>query len=129
MKIRSGFISNSSSTSYVIAVTRDFQPTDEQVKKFVERYNAWEKDEDDLSIESGKEQIVKIVDRICREEEVWTSPEYDDKKDPLPKGIDVFEEIFEELHLVCMDGGPEDGRIINVLADKCKDKVVAQLKK
>ncbi len=58
MKVRQGFVSNSSSTSYVIALTRDFIPSDKSLSKFIddaEDYHTNKK----MSVEEAKEYITE----------------------------------------------------------------------
>jgi hypothetical protein len=64
MKIRMGFVSNSSSTSYVIAVMRDFVPSEKGLKEFIDDTKDYETDKK-MSPEIAKECISKIVEAIC----------------------------------------------------------------
>jgi hypothetical protein len=133
MKYRDGFVSNSSSTSFVIAVARDFSPTEEQIKKFTENYNEYnEYNEEAISLETGKEIIDAIVNHLCSSEipdfEVCLSSP--DGEDENYITLDRFLNIFREVILKTEDmGGSGQDMCVNILADLCINKVKSALKK
>lgn len=118
MKLRNGFVSNSSSSSYIIAVTRDFQPTDEQIENFKNEFD------EDLTSDEAKKVMLHIIERMCQEEELWTGYDAD-----APNGWWEFLRICKEVVITTSETGPDDGRCINVLADSCIDKTTAQMDK
>ena len=63
MKIRQGFVSNSSRTSYVIALARNYKATKEQIQKFADGIAKWEDEE--YTFEQADKQIKIIVEALC----------------------------------------------------------------
>lgn len=121
MKIRIGLVSNSSSTSYVIAITRDFKLSDEQKQKLFENYDPYE--EDQLEIEGIEELFQKTVEKLCSSSQVW---EEDDENNFLYAIVRVLK---EEIVLTSLDGAPDAGCYVNVLSDKNKDDFIAKVQK
>ena len=120
MKIRKGFVSNSSSTSYVIALTRDYEASEEKVLEFMKEYEECY-DEELGSIEKARELIAWIIGKLCSSEQVWTE-EYE--------GVCCFIQAFsDDICLTYIDSGPDDSSISNIFADKCKDETIEKMKK
>lgn len=127
MKVRNGFVSNSSSTSHIVILSRNFKLSDEQVKEFCERYNNW--GDEVLTPEQAEVRANEIIDRICSQKETWTCYEGYGEENP-PAGTQIFLEVFEELiEIASMDTGPESGLCINIFADECRDKNIDKLHK
>lgn len=125
MKIRLGFVSNSSSTSYVIAVTRNFQVTKEKAQLFLDECtkDSYYASNDVKDIESAIKKIKEVLEAFCTHEEIW---EEEAPIDSIYEFITVFR---EEVVLIEMESGPEDGRVMNILADKCGNKNFKRIKK
>lgn len=117
MKIRLGFVSNSSSTSYVIALTRDFKPTPEQLDKFIE-------DCGDLDTKLTPEQAIKsinkIVEALCSRGE-WSWVDYNIEIDNFSPFMWACEDSFLISEI---DGGHGCDSLANILADDLKEKTL-----
>jgi len=122
MKIRLGFVSNSSSTSYVIALTRDFRATPEQLEKFIkecQEYNYEEETEGAaMSPEQATEAISKIVEELCSCGE-WSWYDGDIEIDNFSPFMWACSDSFE---ICAVDGGHGCDSLANILADDLKDK-------
>ncbi len=123
MKVRSGFVSNSSSTSYVIAVTREFKATPEQIQAFYDRCNKYSEDDDVTDLDKAEKQMAEIVEVLCLNEDIWLG------EAPSPNISNFVTACKDDVILTSLDGGPEDDTICNIFADKCKDKTIEKMKK
>jgi len=119
MKIRAGFVSNSSSTSYVVAIDRNFRTTQEKMQEFLDEVQGWEVDCDTL--EEADEIVGRIIEELCSDGEVFIDHEG-------PDGIESFLKVFNEITIECVDVGPEDGRCVNILSDKDREMSIKQLR-
>ena len=125
MKIREGFVSNSSSTSYVIALTRDFKTTQAKMQEFVDRCNEWEKCEKHMmTLQKADVAVGEIVEALCGQEVIWD--EHDDPPEHCREFMSTFK---QEIGVADIDGGPEDGKYMNLFADSCKDKNIEMFKR
>ncbi len=123
MKIRLGFVSNSSSTSYVIALARNYKATKEQIQKFADGIANWEDEE--YSFEQADEQIKTIVEALCSTEGkcMWL-------EDSPVQYLDEFIDMLEDDYILgTVDVSSEAGQVTNVLADGNREKVAAKVKK
>ncbi len=118
MKIRIGFVSNSFSTSYVIALARDFKTTQAKMQEFIDSCNKYEREEKNmLTLERADKVVEEIVEALCSQAIIW------DEHDSPPEYTYNFVRTFgDEIGVVNIDGGPEDGKYVNLFADECKDK-------
>ncbi|MHA1468961.1 MAG: hypothetical protein ACTSSP_00215 [Candidatus Asgardarchaeia archaeon] len=122
MKIRIGFVSNSSSTSYVLAVTRNFKLTDEKRKELFEEHVDWS-GEEDITIDQIDGYFQDIIERLCSSGEVY---EDDDEPPLFYPFITVFE---DEILFTTIEAGPGQGVHINLLSDKEIEKTLKKMKK
>ncbi len=128
MKIRQGFVSNSSSTSYVIALTRDFIPSDKSLSKFIddaEDYHTNKK----MSVEEAKEYIANLVEALCvsGEQSAYDGDWGDGGQDM--KHLSPFLYSFRDDILISeADGGHGCDFLHNIFADDIKDKVYSAIK-
>lgn len=123
MKIRLGFVSNSSSTSYVIALARNYKATKEQIQKFTDRIANWEDEE--YTSEQADKQIKTIVDALCSTAGkcIWI-------EDSPVQYLDEFINILEDDYILGkIDVSSEAGQVTNILADGNREKVAAKIKK
>ena len=122
MKIRLGFVSNSSSTSYVIALTRDFKTTQDKVQKFMDLCDEWANVEI-TSLEQADEVIGRIVEALCSQSYIWLE---ESSVENLSEFINVF---GDEIIIGAVDVSSESGSVSNIMADSCKEETMKKLKK
>lgn len=128
MKIRRQFVSNSSSTSYVIALSRDIEITDEEKEKIrqvcMDCYNT--------DIENIDEYLEKALDELCSNEEVWQYSE-DSRSEEYRIVETVMEQIVEMLGdkivITSIHGAPDCGAYVNVMSDFNRGRFVDKIKK
>ncbi len=121
MKLRLGFVSNSSSTSYVIALSRDIEVTPEKLANFLEECNQYlDEDEKRMTSEEGKKAISKAIKDLCSQGEFsW----YDG--DIEIEHFHQFMQTFEdEIEICATDGGHGCDSLCNILADDMINKTV-----
>jgi hypothetical protein len=94
------------------------------MQKFLDACNQWSDDDEVMDLETADKVVGEIVEFLCTNEEVWTSEGVPVRN--LSEFVDAFE---DEIVLFTIDGGPEDGKVLNALADSCKDKTMDKLKK
>ena len=117
MRIRTNFVSNSSSTSYIIAVTRDFVPAEEQLKEFWERLE----EERECTLAEAQGILNNLINELCTYNQVW--------EEDGPEGIFHFDIFAQELVIATVDGAPDCGAYVNVLSDSNKEKFMGQMKR
>jgi uncharacterized protein YdcH (DUF465 family) len=111
MKIRQGFVSNSSSTSFVVCVPKSYNPTDKEIKKAYEEENS---DYDDISVKQVRKALKGFMeDDFVGEEDIFL--------------IDLLKDFI----LLEQGAGDERGSITNLKKEnilKVKDKIDTILK-
>jgi hypothetical protein len=123
MKIRAGFVSNSSSTSYVIAVTRNFKTDQAGMQKFLDAcISEWD-DNEITDLEQADKKIGEIVEALCSHEQIWNT------EAPVSHISEFVDTFKDDIVLFAIDGGPEDGKVLNAMADSCKEKTIAKIAK
>jgi hypothetical protein len=118
MKYRQGFVSNSSSTSFVVAVPREFVPTEEQIKSFVREYNSWYTDAPISDPQKALDMINEIVNNLCEDGFLYE----------LSGKEEVFINVFPEMYLTSIEGGPGENSCINILSDEKRKESMAMMK-
>jgi len=124
MKIRLGFVSNSSSTSFVIALTRDFKATPEQLEKFIKECQEYNYEEDAkgkaMTSEQATKTIAEIVEELCKNGE-WSWCDGDIE-------IENFHPFMwacgDSVEICAVDGGHGCDSLANILADDLIDKTL-----
>ena len=109
MKIRNGFVSNSSSSSFVVLLPKDFESQ-------IGNLDLSEYDNGDGTFgddgETTEAKIRKELLELVRSKSLWAEESYAEYQ--------VIEEIMRELDLIIavVDGGPDESKITVADADK-----------
>ncbi len=103
MKIRNGFVSNSSSSSFVILLPNNFDINAVDFGTLVEEYGEGEIDVD---------QARSATEQFLKNKEFW-------EQDGYPE-MEIIRTIFKKYVIAEMDGGPDDGKIIIASTKKVK---------
>lgn len=100
MKIRTGFVSNSSSSSFVVFIPDGFIPDWNKYKELME------------DNETTSEECQLAYDELLQEGELWEEGNYSTS--------DIFSQMFqdEDMIIASFDSGPDSGQ--TVLANKDK---------
>ena len=124
MKIRLGFVSNSSSTSYVIAVSRDFVPSDKGLLKFINEIKDWGTDKN-MSVKEAKEYITNLVESLCVVGS-WSAHDGDwSANGSDTEHLSPFLDSFEDDILIAEEyAGHGCDFLHNILADDLRDKTI-----
>jgi len=112
MKVRNGFVSNSSSSSFVVLLPENFLKTID--------YENITQGNEDFPLDQFKEVLEKLVNENgIYLEEIY---EYDEEDSEF---INIIEELIEPYTIADMDSGPDEGQII--VADVNKVKKILSL--
>ena len=95
MKIRNGFVSNSSSSSFVILLPKNFDINTVDFEAAIETYGP-----EDADVESVKEAMKNFI----KNGELWEEESYEE--------VDIIHEILKKYVIADIEGGPDEGRII-----------------
>ena len=120
MKIRNGFVSNSSSSSFVIAITRDYVFSPEMKQKIYEQYV--DVDGEEMPMEKFENVLTETVETLCR----GNGEIYEDKFSPAMQGIVWMD---KEILIKIIDVPSECGLIYNLGADEIIEEKKKQLQK
>jgi hypothetical protein len=105
MKSRKGFISNSSSSSFIVLLPKDFKIEDIDLSKYKEEAeNQWGCDE---------ECIKQDLEKLLKEKEVW---------DESSETNGFLNRVLEDYVILELNDGPDSGRVI-LLEEKSIDKI------
>jgi hypothetical protein len=126
MKIRNGFVSNSSSSSFVLAVTRSFKLPKSLKEDLVAEYedNSYRDEEESLTAD---EIIAIALDNLCSQKTIW--------QENAPVAVHVLldtilrnKELRKRHVIHTIDSGPDDGMYINLLCDGEKEEFIENMK-
>jgi hypothetical protein len=95
MKIRNGFVSNSSSSSFVILLPKNF---DINTIDFEAELEKCEYDETDA------ERVKEAMEEFIKNGELWEQESYEE--------VDIIHNILKKYVVTSFDGGPDDGKIV-----------------
>lgn len=108
MKIRAGFVSNSSSSSFVIMLPKNFDAdmfidnmTDEEIEGLIEEHNM-----------KNKDQIKDILRSCVNDGGTWNGE----------KGYYMCTELLNDFVVTTVEGGPDDGSI-SIMSEKERDRL------
>lgn len=124
MKIRLGFVSNSSSTSYVIALTRDFIPSEKDLLEFIDETGDLYTDKK-MSVKEAKEYITNLVESLCIVGD-WSAYDGDwsangSNSEYLSQFLHSFS---DDIKISEADAGHGCDFLHNILADDLRDKTI-----
>ncbi len=127
MKIRNGFVSNSSSSSFILAITRNFKLPEEFKEALVGEYEEYCGGDYEKDMPTADEIVEEAIDIICSKETIW--------QEDCPPSVTALVHIvtdnneLSKIHYITgLDAGPDEGQYINVLCDKEKDNFLSQMK-
>lgn len=103
MKIRSGFVSNSSSSSFILLLPKNFDPvkyTDNMTDEEIHEINKW----DDWTREDVKSALVML----WKQKEIWS----DDYRE-----MSICSEALSKYIIGSTESGPDSGTI-SIISDK-----------
>lgn len=110
MKIRFGFVSNSSSSSYVLLLPKNFDTNmfidnmdEERIKEIIEDHDLEDKDE-----------LKYHVEKLIEDGYLYA---YDDSK-----SLYVCEDVLRDFKIMSIQGGPDDGSI-SLMSEREKEKI------
>ena len=109
MKIRNGFVSNSSSSSFVVLLPENFVETID--------FNKIVNEDDDFPLEDFK----KVVDRLLIEEGLWLEEIYNmQPRDSDYDFREILDDLLDPYVIASMEGGPDEGQIVVANREKIK---------
>lgn len=113
MKIKQDFVTNSSSTSYVVYIPENFD-IDDWIRKKSELFEFHDEESPNQSI------VKKIVEKLKHGEQVWQ-----DDVDRSFNSYNFVYDLFQELGMILKDTdtSSESGRMINIGTCKIKQQM------
>ncbi len=123
MKIRNSFVSNSSSTSYIVAVPTDFDFTKEWVEGIIieaVKREGIENTDDEMETVDKIRKVLESIRKLATKYEESVREQVGGYS-----GISLIGDILDRLGLCLssVDAGSDAGIVVNVLSPKIKDKL------
>lgn len=123
MKIRSNFVSNSSSTSYIVAVPVDFDFTKEWIEEIIVEVIRQE----GIKVVDDENEIVDSVRKVLESIRKRPVSYQEGIMDQIGEfsGVFLIGDILDQLGLCLHSEGVdyESGQIVNVLSEKIKHRL------
>lgn len=108
MKVRSGFVSNSSSSSFVVLLPENFL---ENVD-----YDKITNGDEDFPLDSFKE----LLNQIIANDGIWMEEIYQADEDGY-EFMDIIDTLFDPYTIASFDTGPDEGQIAIANPKKVKE--------
>jgi len=104
MKVRNGFVSNSSSSSFIMLIPESFNIDEFDFTPYQKKlgYN-----------DTNEEEVIKLFKKLQKQKSLWHGDNYD-----------VITEIFDEFVITSVETSSEDGGV-----DILSNKSIKKLKK
>ena len=111
----------------VTALTRDFELTDEVIDKLVQEIEFFDDDEELVCDEErAKAEIRKrmpdTIDKLCQGDGYFW-------EDNFPFGTWELLNAIDDIVISSMDSGPDETKLVNILSDNNRDKIIPKIKK
>lgn len=106
MKIRLGFVSNSSSTSYIIALRRDYHFSVEEVDKILESHNKWIDEDEIIKKENAPAALHEALEALCSSDHL---ADWHDGDTGIPALVSGIVYVLKDKILLTTIEGAADG--------------------
>jgi hypothetical protein len=106
MKIRQGFVSNSSSSSFIVLLPKNFDPI-----KYAD--NIPDSEIDALDYEIDRDRVKIALKMLVTDSSIWGDDYID---------MSICAELLDEYIISTIDGGPDDGAI-SLVSDNQRTKI------
>ncbi len=122
MKIRLGFVSNSSSTSYIIALRRDYHFSVEEVDRILASHNRWIDEDEIIKKEDAPAALHEALEALCSESYLC---DWHDGESGLPALVAEIVTVLKDKILLTTIEGAADGptTYVNIWSDQNRDKL------
>lgn len=127
MKIRKGFVSNSSSSSYIIALTRDFKITTLLKEKILgEFYDMnYYNQEEELADDVVEAMIKEAINQLCSRNQIYKEEcSYGGVSKMVPA---VVHALKDEIVITTVDNRPDAESYCNVLSDNKRKEFLTKI--
>ncbi len=125
MKIRKGFVSNSSSSSYIVAITRDFKLPSEYKEDLMAEYSEYVYDPEESV--TADEIVALAVDNLCSQKTIWYE-HCPASVHALINTITCNHDLDEKYVIITIEQGPDEGQYINMMCDGSQKAFTKKLK-